>query len=42
LLSFVTHAEILGYLALVLLPVYGTIIGRAVGSYFRKRDGVKQ
>jgi hypothetical protein len=41
LLSFVSHADILGYVALALLPVYGTVIGGVIGYYF-KRDGVKQ
>jgi hypothetical protein len=40
LLSFITHADILGYLALALLPVYGAIIGGAIGYYFKKRLGV--
>jgi hypothetical protein len=40
LLSFITHAEMLTYLALALLPVFGMIIGGVIGYLFRKRFGV--
>jgi hypothetical protein len=39
LLSLITHTDILEYLALALLPVYGVIVGGAIGYYFRKRVG---
>jgi hypothetical protein len=42
LVSFISHADILGYVALALLPAYGPVIGGAFGYHIRKRESVKQ
>lgn len=42
LLSFITHSDILAYVFLALLPVYGTIIGGTIGYHLSKRLGVSQ
>lgn len=42
LLTFLTRGDILGFLALALLPIYGTIIGGVIGYRFRKGISTNQ